>query len=56
MDLANNLDQLAEAKEEVLKRLMERVVASDAPRLRRAVREYGNERTKNCFKLAIAPR
>src|SRR4030081_2399375 len=51
VDLANNLDQLAEAKNEVLKRLMERVVASDTPRLRRAVREYGNERTKKLFKL-----
>jgi hypothetical protein len=38
-----------------LKRLVERVVASDTPRLRRAVREYGNERTKKLFKLALHP-
>jgi hypothetical protein len=49
VDLVNNLDQLAEAKDEVLKRVMERAASSDSPQLRRAVREYGNERTKKLF-------
>ena len=52
VDLVNNLDQLAEAKGEVLKRVMERAVAADKPRLRHAVREYGNERTKRLFERA----
>lgn len=49
VDLVNNLDQLAETKDEVLKRVMQRAVAADKPRLHRAVREYGNERTKRLF-------
>jgi hypothetical protein len=49
VDLVNNLDQLAEAKDEVLKRVMERAAASDRRRLQRAVRTYGNERTKKFF-------
>jgi hypothetical protein len=53
VDLVNNLDQLAEAKDEVLKRVRERAATSDVPRLRRAVREYGNERTKKFFERAL---
>ncbi|XSC46963.1 hypothetical protein ACF1BQ_015890 [Bradyrhizobium sp. RDT10] len=49
VDIVNNLDQLAETKDELLKRVMERAVAADKPRLRRALREYGNERTKRLF-------
>jgi hypothetical protein len=54
VDLVNNLDQLAEAKEEVLKRVAERAASSNTPRLRRAVRAYGNERTKKFFERALA--
>lgn len=53
VDLVNNVDQLAEAKEEVLKRVVKRATDSDRPRLRRAVREYGNERTKKFFERAL---
>jgi hypothetical protein len=53
VDLVNNVDQLAEAKEEVLRRVKARAAASDGPRLRRAVREYGNERTKKFFERAL---
>jgi hypothetical protein len=53
VDLVNNVDQLAEAKDEVLKRVVERAAASDSPRLRRAVRDYGNERTKKFFERAL---
>jgi hypothetical protein len=49
VDLVNNLGQLAEAKEEVLKRVAERAASSDTPRLRRAVRDYGNERARKFF-------
>lgn len=53
VDLVNNLGQLAEARDEVLKRAMDRAISSDSPRLRRAVREYGNERTKKLFGQAL---
>src|SRR2546421_13077861 len=43
VDLVNNLDQLAEARDEVLRRVAQRAVSSDRRRLRRAVREYGND-------------
>jgi hypothetical protein len=53
VDLVNNVDQLAEAKDEVLKRVMERTASSDGSRLRRAVRDYGNERTKKFFERPL---
>lgn len=49
VDLVNNVDQLAEAKDEVLKRVLQRAASIDRRRLRRAVRDYGNERTKKFF-------
>jgi hypothetical protein len=53
VDLVNNVDQLAEAKDEVLKRVVERAVSSDRRRLHQAVRAYGNERTKKFFERAL---
>ena len=53
VDLVNNVDQLAEAKDEVLKRVIQRAASSDRQRLRRAVRKYGNERTKKFFARAL---
>jgi hypothetical protein len=53
VDLVNNVDQLAEAKDEVLKRVTERAAESDQKRLRRAVREYGSERAKKFFERAL---
>jgi hypothetical protein len=53
VDLVNNVDQLAEAKEEILARVVERAAASDRRRLRHAIREYGNERTKKFFDRAL---
>jgi hypothetical protein len=53
VDLVNNLDQLAEAKDEVLKRVAARAAATNSPKLRRAVREYGNERAKKFFERAL---
>jgi hypothetical protein len=55
VDLVNNLDWLAEAKDEVLRRVRQRAMATDGPKLRRAVREYGNERTKKFFEHALRP-
>src|SRR3954467_11664798 len=53
VDLVNNVDQLAEAKDEVLKRVEQRAASSDRRRLRRAVREYGNEKAKKFFERAL---
>lgn len=49
VDLVNNLDRLAESKNEVLARVKERVALYDAPRLQRTARDYGNVRTKKFF-------
>lgn len=56
VDLVNNLDQLVEAKTEVLERVRERASSLDSPRLRRAVRYYGNVRTKKFFDRVLGPR
>jgi len=53
VDLVNNLDRVAESKNEVLARVKERAAASDKPRLRRAARAYGNVRTKKFFAEAL---
>jgi hypothetical protein len=49
VDLVNNVDRLAESRNEVLARVKERAVSFDAPRLQRAARDYGNVRTKKFF-------
>ncbi|WP_316168733.1 MULTISPECIES: DUF6088 family protein [unclassified Bradyrhizobium] len=56
VDLVNNVDQLAEAKDELLKRVAEHAAKSDPKQLRRMVREYGNERAKKFFDCALAAR
>jgi hypothetical protein len=53
VDLVNNLDQLAEAKSEVLERVRGRAASYDVSRLQRAVRDYGNVRTKKFFEWAL---
>jgi len=53
VDLVNNLDRLAESKQEVVERVRERAASFDVPRLQRAARDYGNVRTKKFF-LALA--
>lgn len=55
VDLVNNLDRLAESKEEVLARVKERVASYDVPRLQRAARHYGSVRTKKFFSQALSP-
>jgi hypothetical protein len=53
VDLVNNLDQLAESRDEVLTRVKQRVPSFDGPRLERAARDYGNVRTKKFFSQAL---
>jgi hypothetical protein len=53
VDLVNNLDGLAESRDEVLARVKERAASLDVPRLQRAAREYGNVRTKKFFSEAL---
>ena len=54
VDLVNNLDRLAESKEEVLARVKERASSYNAARLKRAARNYGNVRTRKFFE-ALQP-
>jgi hypothetical protein len=49
VDLVNNLDRLAESRDEVLARVKNRAASYDAPRLLRTAREYGNVRTRKFF-------
>jgi hypothetical protein len=53
VDLVNNLDRLAESREEVLARVKDRATSLNSPRLQRAAREYGNVRTKKFFSEAL---
>lgn len=53
VDLVNNVDRLAESKNEVLTRVKERAGSYDVPRLQRAARDYGNVRTKKFFAKAL---
>jgi|SRR5580698_2358924 hypothetical protein len=54
VDLVNNLDQLAEDKERVLDRVKGQAASFDASRLERAVRDYGNVKTKKFFAQVFA--
>jgi hypothetical protein len=53
VDLMNNLDRLAESREDVLARVRERGASLDADRLQRAARDYGNVKTKKFFARAL---
>ena len=53
VDLVNNLDRLAESRKDVLERVERQAVSADRPRLLRAVRYYGNVRTKKFFERAL---
>ncbi len=53
VDLVNNLDRLAESRNEVLARVKERAASYDRPRLQRAARDYGHVRTRKFFTQAI---
>lgn len=49
VDLVNNVDRLAESKEEILVRVKERALSYHLPRLRQAARDYGNARARKFF-------
>ena len=53
VDLVNNLDQLAENRQEVLARVAERAASCDARRLERASHNYGNVKTRKFFSSAL---
>jgi hypothetical protein len=53
VDLINNLDQLAESREEVLARVTKRVSSFHAERLRHAVHCYGNGHAKKFLFQAL---
>lgn len=54
VDLVNNLDRLAESKNEVLARVKEHAASYDQSRLQRAVRNYGNVKAQKFFKVLEA--
>jgi len=56
VDLVNNLDQLAESRDEVLTRFKQRVLTFDGARLERAAGDYGTVRTKKFFHRRFANR
>ena len=49
VDLLNNLDELAEDREDVLKRVKEKVLREPESQIRRAINAYAGERTKLKF-------
>lgn len=49
VDLLNNLNELAEDKEDVLQSVKEKVMKEPESRMRRAVNAYAGERTKTMF-------
>jgi hypothetical protein len=53
VDLVNNVDRLAESRQEVLARVKERALSFDVPRLQRAARDYGSVRTRKFFSQAL---
>jgi hypothetical protein len=54
VDLVNNVDHLAESKEEVLARVKKQASEYVESRLQRAARNYGNVRTKKFFETLQA--
>lgn len=53
VDLVNNVDRLAEKRDEVLARVKQHAATFDALRLQRAVRHYGNVRTQKFLLQAL---
>jgi hypothetical protein len=54
VDLLNNLDQLAESRNEVLARVKQKLATFDVPKLQRAAESYGKVRTKKFFTEALS--
>lgn len=54
VDLVNNVDRLAESRDEVLTRVKQNAASYDASRLQRAAREYGKVKTRKFFQTLRA--
>lgn len=54
VDVVNNLDQLAEDREQVLKQVQNKAHSMDKHALAKAVQEYGGVRAKKFFSKALA--
>lgn len=54
VDVVNNLDQLAEDRERVLKQVQNKACSMDKHALTKAVQEYGGVRTRKFFSKALA--
>lgn len=54
VDLVNNLGELAEDREVVLARALEKAMSMDQARLKRAVHEFANSATRKLFEGALA--
>lgn len=54
VDLINNLDQLAEDPSEVLQKVKNKVRVMNPQKLERALRDYGNSKTKKTLGYALA--
>jgi len=54
VDLVNNLDQLGESAEDVLKRVKARLAGTDRARVKKASQSYGSERAKKFFNRTLA--
>jgi hypothetical protein len=55
VDLVNNLEELAEDKVEVLKKVSAKVQAMDRNKMKNTVAEYGNVKTKKLFAPLLQP-
>jgi Family of unknown function (DUF6088) len=55
VDLVNNLEELAEDKTEVLKKVSAKVQAMDRKKMENAVAEYGSVKTKKLFAPLLQP-
>ncbi|RYD97592.1 MAG: hypothetical protein EOP54_10355 [Sphingobacteriales bacterium] len=53
VDLVNNLDQLAEDRDEVLQKVKSKMHTMNPQKLERALRDYGSAKTKKILKPAL---
>lgn len=54
VDLVNNLDQLAEDRDKVLQKVKNKMHTMNPQKLKRALREYGNAKTKKILNPTLA--
>jgi len=54
VDLVNNLDQLGEDRQEVLRRVEDRLRSADTAKLKSAAKRFGSEKAKRFFRTALA--